>query len=109
MHMGGKAPVRWSHKDHHEGYLSWAEFEWNRRLIADNANSKGLIVRGSVRRGEMLLAGLLRCGHCRRKLHVGGTSGAWRRSLHLLWQLAGRPRCQRRGLEAAQTSWRGSP
>ncbi len=63
--------------DHHEGYLSWAEFERNQRLIADNAYSKGLMVRGSVRRGETLLAGLLRCGHCGRKLHVayGGTSG----------------------------------
>jgi excisionase family DNA binding protein len=63
--------------DHHEGYLSWAEFERNQRLIADNANSKGIMVRGSVRRGETLLAGLLRCGHCGRKLHVayGGTSG----------------------------------
>ena len=63
--------------EHHEGYLSWAEFERNQRLIADNANSKGLMVRGSVRRGETLLAGLLRCGHCGRKLHVayGGKSG----------------------------------
>lgn len=63
--------------DHHEGYLSWPEFERNQRLIADNANSKGLMARGSVRRGETLLAGLLRCGHCGRKLHVayGGTSG----------------------------------
>jgi DNA invertase Pin-like site-specific DNA recombinase len=63
--------------DHHEGYLSWTEFERNQRLIADNANSKGLMARGSVRRGETLLAGLLRCGHCGRKLHVayGGTIG----------------------------------
>jgi recombinase len=63
--------------EHHEGYLSWAEFERNQRLIADNANSKGLMVRGSVRWGETLLAGLLRCGHCGRKLHVayGGKSG----------------------------------
>ena len=62
---------------HHEGYLSWAEFERNQRLIADNANAKGLLSRGSVRRGETLLAGLLRCGHCGRKLHVayGGASG----------------------------------
>src|SRR5271166_5920902 len=64
-------------KDHHEGYLCWAEFERNQRLIADNANSKGLMARGAVRRGETLLAGLLRCGHCGRKLHVayGGTHG----------------------------------
>lgn len=63
--------------DHHDGYLSWTEFERNQRLIADNANSKGLMTRGSVRRGETLLAGLLRCGHCGRKLHVayGGPKG----------------------------------
>ena len=56
--------------DHHEGYISWAEFERNQRLIADNANGKSFMSRGSVRRGEALLAGLLRCGHCGRKLHV---------------------------------------
>jgi excisionase family DNA binding protein len=63
--------------DHHEGYLSWAEYERNQRLIADNANGKGLMVRGAVRRGETLLAGMLRCGHCGRKLHVAysGTNG----------------------------------
>jgi hypothetical protein len=26
-------------KDHHEGYITWAEFE-NQRLIIDNANGK---------------------------------------------------------------------
>lgn len=63
--------------EHHEGYLSWAEFERNQRLIADNATGKGMMVRGAVRRGETLLAGLLRCGHCGRKLHVAysGTKG----------------------------------
>jgi excisionase family DNA binding protein len=63
--------------DRHEGYLSWAEFERNQRLIADNANAKGLMARGSVRRGDALLAGLLRCGHCGRRLHVSysGTVG----------------------------------
>jgi excisionase family DNA binding protein len=63
--------------DHHEGYISWEEFGRNQRLIADNANSKGLIARGSVRRGDALLAGLLRCGHCGRRLHVAysGTIG----------------------------------
>ncbi len=63
--------------DHHEGYISWEEFERNQRLIADNANSKGLMARGSVRRGDALLAGLLRCGHCGRRLHVSysGTAG----------------------------------
>jgi DNA invertase Pin-like site-specific DNA recombinase len=63
--------------DHHEGYVSWTEFERNQRLIADNANCRGLMVRGAVRRGDALLAGLLRCGHCGRRLHVSysGTDG----------------------------------
>ena len=63
--------------DHHEGYVSWEEFERNQRLIADNANCKGLMARGAVRRGDALLAGLLRCGHCGRRLHVSysGTDG----------------------------------
>jgi DNA invertase Pin-like site-specific DNA recombinase len=56
--------------EHHEGYIGWAEFERNQRLIADNANGKSFMSRGSIRRGEALLAGLLRCGHCGRKLHV---------------------------------------
>jgi len=56
--------------DHHEGYIGWADFERNQRLISDNTNGKSFMSRGSVRRGEALLAGLLRCGHCGRKLHV---------------------------------------
>jgi excisionase family DNA binding protein len=68
--------------DHHEGYIGWAEFERNQRLITDNANGKSYMSRGSVRRGEALLAGLLRCGHCGRKLHVAysgknGSSGRY--------------------------------
>ena len=63
--------------DHHEGYLSWADYERNQRLIADNANGKGMMVRGAVRTGEALLAGLMRCGHCGRRLLVSynGTKG----------------------------------
>jgi DNA invertase Pin-like site-specific DNA recombinase len=59
-------------KDQHEGYISWSEFERHQQVIADNATGKGsAAVRGAVRRGELLLAGLLRCGHCGRKLYVG--------------------------------------
>lgn len=63
--------------DHHEGYVPWDEFERNQRLIADNANCRGLMARGAVRRGDALLAGLLRCGHCGRRVHVhySGTRG----------------------------------
>jgi excisionase family DNA binding protein len=56
--------------NHHEGYLSWMDYERNLALIADNANGKNPMSRGALRRGEALLAGLLRCGHCGRKLHV---------------------------------------
>lgn len=52
--------------DHHEGYLSWAEFERNQRLIADNANGKGMMVRGPVRKGEALLAEALKAAMQRR-------------------------------------------
>src|SRR4051812_9855322 len=63
--------------EHHEGYVSWAEYERNQRLIADNAQGMGSMARGSVRRGDALLAGLLRCGHCGRRLHISysGTHG----------------------------------
>jgi hypothetical protein len=66
-------------KDQHEGYITWAEFERNQRVIADNATGKGsAIARGAARRGELILAGLLRCGHCGRKMYVGyGKSGRY--------------------------------
>ena len=58
-------------KDHHEAYITWDEFEKNLRVIANNATGmSSATVRGAVRRGELLLPGLLRCGHCGRKLHV---------------------------------------
>jgi excisionase family DNA binding protein len=56
--------------DHHERYISWAEFERNQRLIADNANGKSYMGRGSIRRGEALLPGLFRCARCGRRLHI---------------------------------------
>jgi excisionase family DNA binding protein len=57
-------------RDHHEGYISWRDYENNQRTIKGNANMKGEMVPGSVRNGGGLLAGLLRCGHCGRKLKV---------------------------------------
>ena len=57
-------------RDHHDGYISWAEYDRNQKMIASNANMKGAMVPGAVRNGDGLLAGLLRCGHCGRKLKV---------------------------------------
>ena len=66
-------PMQQSFTDHHEGYITWAIYGRNQRLIADNANCKGNMVRGAIRRGEALLVGLLRCGHCGRNLHIAYT------------------------------------
>jgi Recombinase zinc beta ribbon domain len=57
-------------RDHHDGYISWEEYDRNQKVIAGNANMKGTMVAGSVRKGGGLLAGLLRCGRCGRKLKV---------------------------------------
>ena len=57
-------------RDRHDGYITWEEYDRNQKVIAGNANMKGAMVRGSVRNGSGLLVGLLRCGHCGRKLKV---------------------------------------
>ncbi len=57
-------------RDHHEGYITWGEFERNQKLIFDNANGKRFMSRGSVRQGGALLPGLFRCARCGKKLHV---------------------------------------
>ena len=64
--------------DHHEGYISWTEYERNIEVIAHNAGNKGLMVRRAVRPGGALLNGLLRCGHCGRKMQVGYAKGTHR-------------------------------
>lgn len=60
--------------NHHPGYIEWDEYLHNRQVLAENTNMRGEVVRGAVRSGSALLAGLLRCGHCGRRLIVG-TSG----------------------------------
>lgn len=57
--------------DHHEGYIDWATFEENRKMIT--ANSLKLKKDESVtavRGGQGILVGILRCGRCGRMLHV---------------------------------------
>jgi DNA invertase Pin-like site-specific DNA recombinase len=58
-------------RDHHVGYIDWATFEENQRMIRRNSvNWQGDKSMAAIRAGQGLLAGLLRCGHCGRKLHV---------------------------------------
>ena len=56
---------------HHVGYIDWATYEENRRMVQRNSvNWEGDEAMSAIRAGQGLLVGLLRCGHCGRKLHV---------------------------------------
>src|SRR5246500_2439173 len=56
---------------HHEGYIDWATYEENQRMTRRNSvNWQGDESMAAIRAGQGLLVGLLRCGHCGRKLHV---------------------------------------
>jgi len=57
--------------NHHVGYIDWATYEENRRMMQRNSvNWQGDESMAAIRAGQGLLVGLLRCGHCGRKLHV---------------------------------------
>lgn len=56
--------------EHHEAYISWQEFVKNQETLAHNRNQRGEAVQGSARKGKGLLAGLIRCGRCGRRMCV---------------------------------------
>ena len=56
--------------DHHEGYITWSEYEHNQETLRHNQNKSGEVVRGAARQGKGLLTGLVRCGHCGKKMRV---------------------------------------
>ncbi len=57
--------------DHHEGYISWQTYEENLRLMSGNRRpGNGDDTLQSIRAGQGLLAGLIRCGRCGRRLYV---------------------------------------
>jgi hypothetical protein len=58
-------------KDHHEAYISWEQYQSNLAKLAEARPRWPMSDnRGAVREGPALLAGLVRCGHCGRKLRV---------------------------------------
>lgn len=70
-------------RDHHEGYVTWDEYDTMQRQIADNANMEERMTHGAPRQGVALLAGLLRCRRCGRRLHVADSgAGATVRRYH---------------------------
>ena len=56
--------------DHHPGYISWEQYRANQRLLEANLAMRGGDHSGAAKEGPALLAGLLRCGRCGRKLCV---------------------------------------
>ena len=57
--------------DHHEGYITWEAYQQNQTIIrSNNMNLETSEAMAAARAGSGLLTGLLRCGHCGRKLHV---------------------------------------
>lgn len=66
-----KSPEDWDVviRDHHVGYIDWEEYERNQAQLARNAFGRAGGVK-SGRGGGALLAGLLCCARCGRRLHV---------------------------------------
>jgi DNA invertase Pin-like site-specific DNA recombinase len=78
----------------HAGYISWEEFQEVQQRIA--ANATGTAGPGAAKRGPALLAGLLRCRRCGRKLTVhytGREHDVLRYSCLRGWMDQGEPRC----------------
>ena len=63
--------------DHHEGYISWDTYQRIQRMLSENRARPDTPGAGAAKRGPALLAGLLRCRRCGRKLRVAysGTNG----------------------------------
>ena len=53
--------------DHHEGYIDWDTYERNRRLIAENAQMKGVMVRGAARERPQFARGTFALWTLRKK------------------------------------------
>jgi DNA invertase Pin-like site-specific DNA recombinase len=78
----------------HEGYVEWERAETIRQMIRDNRH--GREHRGAVKNGDALLAGILRCRRCGRKLtirYTGGRHDIPRYSCSRGWLDNGEPRC----------------
>jgi DNA invertase Pin-like site-specific DNA recombinase len=57
-------------RENHPGYISWEEYEKNQEILKENNARMGGLARGAILKGSGLLAGLLRCKRCGRKLLV---------------------------------------
>jgi len=78
----------------HEGYVSWEKAETIRNMLSSNVPTSRH--HGAPKHGDALLAGLLRCRRCGRKLtlrYSGATHDIPRYSCSRGWMDYGEPRC----------------
>ena len=78
----------------HEGYVSWERFEAIRTMVAGNVPTGRH--HGAPKHGDALLAGLIRCRRCGRKLtlrYTGAKHGIPRYSCSRVWMDHGGPAC----------------
>jgi Recombinase len=102
----GRAPRSYGHgkpigtwkvmiKDHHEGYIGWAEYERNHRQLAlNNYGGTGGVKSG--RGGKALLSEIMTCRRCGRRLSVAYTGNPQSRPVYRCDKpnlMMGLPRC----------------
>jgi excisionase family DNA binding protein len=56
---------------HHPGYITWADYTSYQKRMSGNLTKHHSSGPGAAKGGAALLSGLLRCGRCGRKFHVG--------------------------------------
>ncbi|UYQ71146.1 recombinase family protein [Pelagibacterium flavum] len=82
-------------KDHHEGYISWDEYERNQQQLALNNYGRAGGVK-SGRGGRALLSGMMTCARCGRRLSVTYTGNPQSRPVYRCDKpnlMMGLPRC----------------
>jgi DNA invertase Pin-like site-specific DNA recombinase len=80
--------------DVHEGYISWEQHEQIQQMMSDN--TYGREQAGAPKEGPALLAGILRCRRCGRKLMVrytGNQHDVLRYACYRAWLDNGEPPC----------------
>ena len=78
----------------HEGYVSWEKAEAIRKMVSSNVPTGRH--HGAPKHGDALLAGLIRCKRCGRKLtlkYTGAKHGIPRYSCSRAWMDNGAPHC----------------
>ena len=75
------------------GYITWEQYLQNQQRLRENAQGSHW-TRGAVRQGAVLLAGMVICGRCGRRMHAryGGRRPAY--ACYRAHQAYGAPRCQ---------------